>query len=391
MNIPESPTFDLEEYAERRTRLRERLAERGIDVLLVTSPSNVYWLTDYEASWFPPRLPVGVAVWADEDRMLFFDWSRHAEFIPYDALYHEAEFFDYGTAHLTVAAAIAARAPRARVALEWASPTPTPAIVNGIAKELDERGIEVRGGDWIVDGLRLRKSPAERERIWSAAAIADRTFFELQRHLRPGMRELEVAALVDALMSEQGGEVPAQHPLVSSGPTAWRDVHAFASPRRIQAGEVISIDASAVVDRYHVNLSRAFSLGGEHPAADRLLAAAEESLITLLAEARVGEDPAPAMAAAEATLRSMVGPEEVWWTGGYATGIAFPPSWVGHAYLANDGPERITLEVGYTSNFESVLRDRRSHYEVAAIDTVMATEEGLVTLTAVPRRLLPAG
>jgi len=77
VNIPESPTFELAEYAARSARLRAVLRDRAIDVLLVTSPANLYWLTDYEASWYPPRLPVGVAIWADDDRTVFFDWSRH--------------------------------------------------------------------------------------------------------------------------------------------------------------------------------------------------------------------------------------------------------------------------------------------------------------------------
>ncbi|KAA9108032.1 M24 family metallopeptidase [Microbacterium rhizomatis] len=388
MNIPDKPTFEIAEYRARTARLRALLRDRGIDVLLVTSPSNLYWLTDYEASWYPPRLPVGVAVWADDERTVFFDWSRHEEFLPYDALYDEAEFIDYGTAHVTVAEQLARRMPGATVAIEWSSPTPVPGVMVALGDELRARGCTVVAGEWIVDGLRVYKSPAEQERVVAAGRMADQTFRGLQERLRPGMSELEVAALVDTLMSEQGGEVPAQHPLVASGPSAWRDVHSFPSRRILESGDIVSVDCSAVVDRYHVNLCRVFSLGGPHPRVSELLAATQESLDVLCAHAELGADPAIAMGLAERALRRTVAPEDVWWTGGYGLGISFPPSWVGHTYLANDGPHRITLEEGYVSNFESILRDRVAHYEAAAIDTVMMTAAGLAPLSAIPRELL---
>ncbi len=64
------------------------------------------------------------------------------------------------------------------------------------------------------------------------------------------------------------------------------------------------------------------------------------------------------MALAERHARERIAAERIWWIGGYALGLALPPSWVGHAYLANDGPERIALEDGWTSNFETILYDR---------------------------------
>lgn len=388
MNIPNDLTFDIAEYRARREQVQEALRERDIDVLLVTSPANLFWLTDYVASWYPPRLPVSVAIWADDGHCVFFDWTRHREFLPYGALYDEAEFVDYGSAPVEVAEQLAGRSPGARIAIEWSSPTPVASVSVALGEELRARGLHVATGDWIVDTLRLYKSPEEQKRMRAAARIADTTFEALPGRLRAGMSELEVAALVTTLMSEQGGEVPAQHPLVASGPSAWREVHGFPSGRRLERGDIVSVDASAVVDRYHVNLSRVFSIGTDNPAAAAMMDAAASSLRVLCDSARHGGDPAPAMAAAEAALRAVIPDENIWWTGGYAIGISFPPSWVGHTYLANDGPERIVLADGYTSNFESIMSDRTASCEAAAIDTVMMAPDGLQSLSALPRRLI---
>jgi Xaa-Pro aminopeptidase len=391
-NVPAHPVFPAEEYRARQDRVRATLAERGIDVLYVTSPSNLYYLTGYVASWYPPRLPVGVAIHRDSPRTVFFDWNRHVDYVELVAFYDEAEFFEYGTAHVSVASALAARDwASGTVGIEWYSPTPVAAVTNDLASALRSAGAEVVPGDWLVDDLRLYKSPAELERVYRAAAILDESFLQLQKELRAGMTELEIAARITFLLAERGSEVAAQHALVSSGPSAWADVHAFPSRRRIEEGEVVSIDASAVIDRYHVNLSRSFSIGAVNEKAAALLDLAASSIGTLCAEARLGEGPERAMALAEQDLRAKVPAENIWWVGGYSFGISFPPSWVGHTYLANDGLSKVVLQPGYMSNFETVIFDRADGFEAAAIDTVLMTEDGLTVLSTIPRGLLPAG
>jgi Xaa-Pro aminopeptidase len=180
-------------------------------------------------------------------------------------------------------------------------------------------------------------------------------------------------------------------PLVNSGPTAWADTHAFPSRRRLQPGDVVAVDCCAVIDRYHVNLGRTFSLGSPNPRVAQMLALAADSIFELQKRARLGEGPEAAAAAADRFVRERIAAEHIWWVGGYALGIAFAPSWVGHTYLANDGLERCQWEPGYLSNFENVLIDREEGFEAASIDTVLMTDAGLEILSSVPRGLLAAG
>lgn len=42
------PAFDQQEYRERTARLRERMAERGMDALLVFNEANMNYLTGYD-------------------------------------------------------------------------------------------------------------------------------------------------------------------------------------------------------------------------------------------------------------------------------------------------------------------------------------------------------
>lgn len=387
--VPEGLPFPLDEYESRHAALRAAMVVRGIDTLFVTSPTNLCYLTGYVASWYAPRLPIGALIRAAESEIVIVDWSRHVDYIPLTAIHDAIELIDYGTAASEVVQAIRRRGwHEGAVAIEWHAPNPVAGIVRDLVSGLRAIGAELVEGDYLVDDLRVYKSAAERAKIVRAAEMADGAFEELREKLRPGLTELEVSALITTLLAERGSEVPAQHALVSSGPTAWADVHAFPSRRVIERGDIVSVDASGVVDRYHANLSRAFVVDGWNDKAEEYLQAGAASLATLCREARNGESPAGAMAAAERELRERVPSRNIWWVGGYGFGLAFPPSWVGHTYLADDGPHRADLAPGYVSNFETVLFDREAGFEAAAIDTVLATEDGLAPLSRIPRGLL---
>jgi Xaa-Pro aminopeptidase len=382
--------IDAAEYAVRSRQVRTAMAAADLDVLYVTSPPNIFYLTGYEAVWFPWRLPLGVAVIAEPAQMIFFDWSRHAAYTRLHARCDELVLFDYADAVTVLAETFRARGltPGQNVGLEYASLNPAAPVMSAVARALGEAGATVISGDWIVDNVRLYKSAAEIARIRRAGQIADAAFTALEHELRPGLTEMQVSALVGRLLADAGSDGPAQNALVNSGPTAWLDTHAFPSQRRLEAGDVVAIDACGVVERYHANLCRTYSLGSGNDAAAELLAHAAGSVGALVAEARHGEGPESAAAQAEAWVRARVSEEKIWWVGGYSLGISFPPSWVGHTYLANDGLQPVTWQTGYVSNFETVLVDPVSGCEAAAIETVVMTENGLEVLSQLPRGLI---
>lgn len=387
--IPPGLAFGVDEYEARLDATRESMARRGIDVLLVTSPANLCYLTGYVASWYAPKLPIGAVIHREEPDVVLVDWSRHREFAPLLALHDAFLQVDYGTAAGELAAGLRERGwADGVVGVERVAENPTPAILRGVEIALAEAGAEVVAGDWLVDDLRTFKSPAEMERVRAAGEIVDGVFEAIGEFLRPGATELEIAARMTTLLAEGGSEVPAQHPLVSSGPAAWSEVHGFPSRRALERGDIVSLDASAVVDRYHVNLSRTFSLGAPGPRAARYQEVAADALEALLATARVGEAPAGALEAATRVVEERVPAEDIWWVGGYQLGIAFPPSWVGHTYLNGDGPTSVTLQPGLVSNFETILFNRDEGFESAAIDTIVVDDAGVHALSRIPRALI---
>jgi Xaa-Pro aminopeptidase len=386
---PVSLPFSIAEYQQRRQRACGEMRARGIDQLYVTSPANLLYLSGYSAIWYPNRLPVGAVLDAASGELVVLDWNRHAGYVESSVLCDDVALFAYGQSTDVVHALFERKCwLGGTVAIEWSSPHPSSPIMAALAERLGASGSSLVSGDWIVDGLRLYKSPAELDYIRRAAKIADAAMLQLQRDLKPGMTELEVSAHLGLLLARGGSELAATPVLVNSGPTAWRDVHSFPSNRVLQRGDLISVDCCGVLERYHANLCRTFLLGDRPTRVRDIIADGAGCWEVLKAQAGVNQDPAPAMAAALAYVQARVPQDNIWWIGGYALGLGQPPSWVGHTYLANDGVERCRLLPGYVSNFENVYCDPEEGFEGGCIDTLIMTEQGLEMLSTIPRELL---
>ena len=265
--------------------------------------------------------------------------------------------------------------------------------MQAVADGLSERGALIVSGDWVVDHVRLIKSSAEIQYVRRAAQIGDAAFEQLPEFFRPGMTEIEVEARLALAMADLGGERAAIHTMVSAGSDARRG-HGAPSRRPIQRGDVMGIDTCGVFNRYHVDLCRTFAIGEDAPEVREILDYTARSVELLTEHVRLGDPLDVAQSIADDYVFARFSPDEVWWVGGYAIGIAFPPSWVGHTYLSNDASagahELFTWEPGYISNYENIVY----HPEFGGasyIDSLLMTESGLEILSKLPRTLTVIG
>jgi Xaa-Pro aminopeptidase len=380
--------FGVEEYRGRAHRVRARMRERGVDVLLVTSPPNLYYLTGFESIWYPPRAPVAVVVTAADDRLVFLDYERHETLVRETAHYDDAVFYRYEDVLDTIAGTFRERGwLGGTIGLERWSQAPGAPLIEALAQRLRGGGGTLVDGDWIVDRVRLVKSAAELECVRRAAAIVDAAFADLAETLRPGMTELQIGARLDSVMADHGGEAAAIRTMVSAGPDVWCRTHAPPSRRPVEAGDVMYVDACGVFNRYHVDVCRTFAIGRDHPQARAILDVTAGSVDAVRAAVRPGDPLDVAQRVAEDYVYSRFPREQVWWVGGYALGIAMPPNWVGHTYLANDAFEEFTWEPGYVTNYENVLFDRDAGFTASYMETLLMTDSGVEPLSKVPRTL----
>ncbi|MCC6224595.1 MAG: aminopeptidase P family protein [Thermoleophilia bacterium] len=384
--------FPVGEYRERARRVRAELERRGIDVLYVTSPANMCYLTGFESIWYPPRAPLGVVVARESEQLVFVDYERHRTLVEETAQCDDAIFFTYETALDTIAGEFARRGWTAgTVGLERHSKFPAAPLLDAVGAKLAERGARIVPGDWAVDRVRLVKSSAELERVRRASAIVDAAFLALPEIVRPGLTELQIASRLNAVMADHGGEEAAIRTMVSAGPLVWCKTHAAPSRRPVEAGDVMYVDACGVYDRYHVDLCRTFAIGRDNPTARAILDVTAGSVEAVRDAVRPGDPLDAAQRVAEEYVFSRFPRERVWWVGGYALGVALPPDWVGHTYLSNDAHERFTWEPGYVTNYENILFDPDERITASYMETLLMTEDGIEILSRVPRGLTVLG
>lgn len=119
----------------------------------------------------------------------------------------------------------------------------------------------------VLEALRQVKEPHELALLKRAIAITDEAFSHLCAWLQPGMTEKQVQWEVSRKMVELGADGPAFDTIVASGPNGSMP-HARPGDRRIQRGELITIDMGARYKGYCGDMTRTVCLG--EPAEPRM-------------------------------------------------------------------------------------------------------------------------
>lgn len=247
----------MTEYLERVERVRAELAERGMDGLVITHPTNRRYLTGFTAEDIPPNESAGyVLLSADKIDLVTGSvntsqataQSPHVKVVKRGSGWaaHIADFITGEQLH--------------RVGYE------PNAMLEGVFRATTERLVEegYRVGwvdaDGLVDQLRKVKSESEIELLRKAFDITCEAFNEVSATIEAGMTELEVARALEEAMAVRGAEGPSFPTIVASGPHAARPHHE-PGMRRIEAGDSIVIDMGARYEGYCADLTRTVWVG----------------------------------------------------------------------------------------------------------------------------------
>jgi Xaa-Pro aminopeptidase len=128
-----------------------------------------------------------------------------------------------------------------------------------------ERLRELSPAEWVptkgvIERLRLKKRPEEVARIRQAQALAEKALEHALGLLKPGVEEREVALEIEFFLRKAGAEGVAFPPIVASGARGALP-HARASEKRLEAGELVTLDLGAKVAGYHSDMTRTVALG----------------------------------------------------------------------------------------------------------------------------------
>ena len=246
MSHPELPPIDV---GDREQRVSQALGMHDVDALLITSPTNIRWLTGFAGS-------AGTVLVHDGEITLFTD-SRYTDRAPGE-LADVASSADIVIARATLGAEVRELAGRAEVVgleadhVTWAQ------------QQLIEQ-------DWLpkqtlvptsalVDGLRSRKDDAEIARIQAAAGIVDIALAKVSPLLAERLTERDFARELNAAIRSGGADDLGFDTIVASGPNGAIPHHS-PTGRVIEAGHLVIVDVGAMVQGYRSDMTRTFCVG----------------------------------------------------------------------------------------------------------------------------------
>ncbi|MFZ3071197.1 MAG: Xaa-Pro peptidase family protein [Anaerolineaceae bacterium] len=237
-------------------------------------------------------------------------------------------------------------------------------------------------GSPVLEALRMVKDEGEIQKMREAALIAQHALVETLKAIRVGMTEKQIAAelMVQLYRADSDGELPFQ-PIVSTGPNT-ANPHAVPSERALQEGDLLLFDWGASRDGYFSDITRTFTAGQIDPEFLRI------GDIVLAANAR-GHGTARAgmpTGKVDQAVRAVIE------TAGY--GACFTHR-TGHGLgmEAHEAPyifgeNNLILEPGMTFTVEpGIYLPGRGGVRIE--DDVVVTQEGVRSLTDLPRQVLP--
>jgi len=112
----------------------------------------------------------------------------------------------------------------------------------------------------IIENIRLYKTEEEIATLKRAGDIADAAYEHIQSFIKPGMKEIEVANELEFFMRKQGATSSSFDIIVASG---YRSAlpHGVASDKKIELGELVTMDYGALYNGYCSDITRTLAVG----------------------------------------------------------------------------------------------------------------------------------
>lgn len=417
--MPNARFFPPEEIQQRWLCVREVMAEKGLDAILVACPENIYYLTGLShQGYFAYQLLVmpvegePMLITREMERATVRDQVpdvRHVGYsdgaAPLPTPSEEEEGLQPWSASLGVSVRSSEGPPRdvsnpirvtcdlfhesglsnARLGIEKDSSFLPFRIADGIVQGLPE-------ADWqdassLVDNCRIVKSARELTCIRKAAAVSDSMMLTGIAAAGAGVEQREVVGAIYQAMFLRGGTYPAFIPLIRSAHTLEHE-HGTWDDRRLRQKDVLFVEMSGCVQRYHAPIGRLIYIGKAPARAGKIHAVCREAQESAIDKIAPGVTAGEVYAAWQAPVDRAGLQHYRRHHCGYSVGIGFPPSWSGSGVpVGLRAGSDLELRPGMVFHVLSWLL-RTGSGDSFLSDTVAVTENGSELLTSVSRDLI---
>jgi len=294
------------------------MAQTNLDLLIVTSPENICYLSGYESVGYFVQQALIVATTAEPVLVI-----RALEFANAEAscvFEHIVGYHDHEGGSAAIARAVNEVGGGRRVGVELRSRSLTSAQFAELRDVLPKPVYVDSFG--VVEGARLVKSDAELTCIRRAGEIVEAGIRACLGALGTGRSEREVASAAYQATIEAGSDWTGAPAFVSSGPRSAR-AHTTWSDRRLGPGDPVFLEINAAVHRYHAAIMRPACIAPIPQRFRSMMDASRAGLEDALATIRSGAAAADVDRACRAAIARAGWGESFRLRTGYSMGLGF--------------------------------------------------------------------
>ncbi len=384
--------FGIAEYQERIRKTKVKMAEKGIEVLLITDPANMNYLSGYDAwSFYVHQMlvlideeeqPLWIGRAQDANGAKLTTWLFHENIYPYADDYVQSTTqhpMDY-VAEILKQIGQDRRTVGVEMENYYFSAKCFERLQTGLPNAI------FKDATLLVNWVRQIKSDKEIEFMKRAGKIAELSMMKGIELIDIGVRECDVAAEIFHTQikgtDEFGGDYPAIVPLLPSGERTSTP-HLTWTDKTYKAGDIITLELAGCYKRYHSPLARTVSIGKPQEKVQTLSDIVVEGLNNCLSMIK----PGILCEEIEETFRntiSKIGAAKESRLG-YAMGLSYPPDWGERTVSIRKGDKTI-LQPNMT--FHLIPGIWMDQYGFEASEAIRITENGCETFASLSRELV---
>lgn len=384
--------FDKVEYIDRLHKTKLEMLNRGIDILISTNPANMNYLSGYDGYSFyviqgvivllDEQEPIWIGRSMDASGAMFTTWLSTKNIIGYGDDYvqsktkHPMHFF----ADILKGKGVTGQ----KIGLEMGQDSFNVTSYTELQKKLPE--CQFNDASFLVNNVRMIKSDIEIKYMQLAGQITVNAMNNATDLIAEGVKESDVAAKIYQTLikgtEEFAGDYPAIIPLISSGKKISAP-HLSWTNRRYEKDDIVSLEFSGCIHRYHTPLARTIFIGTPSQKYRDIVSVVLEGLHEMLDFIKAGvtcDEVAgrwnKVLSKSSITKESRVG---------YPIGIGFPPDW-GEQTISIRPGDSSCLQKNMTFHILPALFQEDTGFVVS--ESIRVTENGCERLTDLPHDLV---
>ncbi len=256
-------------------QIRQELAGKGLDALIVTKLTNIQYLTNFSGS--------NATLIIKPRSLSFITDGRYAEQV-------KTELYDLPRLKTYIKRNVSAciqedklLANCGKVGIEGHSMT----VAQFEQFKKDLKPVRFKSVTGLVEKTTQAKTEQEVAQIRAACKITDQVYEYILNFVKPGMTENEVAAEISYQGRKRGAEADAFEIIVASGARSALP-HGRAGAKKIKKGDVVTLDFGFRVNGLHSDMTRTFVMGRPKPEFRKIYNLVNDALTASIEASAVG-------------------------------------------------------------------------------------------------------